>query len=64
MKPKLSEKQYELLKSLYMQQGKKLTPKVEEWLKNLPALEARDYIDKWTEKVKKQKENRRRWWNK
>lgn len=44
---KLTIKQFELLKKLYVERGKKLTPNVEEWLIHLPRYEAIKLIDKW-----------------
>ncbi len=48
----LSPKQEELLRKLYVERGKKLTPNVEEWIRNLPAQEASVYIDKWITKLR------------
>jgi hypothetical protein len=46
-KPKLTEKQYKFLVNLYTRQGKTITPQVQHWLENLPAVEASKLIDKW-----------------
>ncbi len=53
IKKKLSDKQYWLLRRLYEEQGRLITDSVEEWLKNLPALEASKLIDTWIIKNRK-----------
>lgn len=62
MQAKISDKQYQLLIKLYKEQGKIVTPNVENWLTNLPAIEAGKYIDKWIANNKKRKDNARNWY--
>lgn len=50
VKKKLSLKQYNLIYQLYEEAGKLITPDVEHWMSNLPAVEASKLIDTWLNK--------------